>query len=61
MGEEAKIKTVKMERDEPRYPGGPTEADCNVDAVKSWEAKGWRQAKKDGAKGQAKKDGESEE
>lgn len=37
--------TVKMTRDEPAHPGGPTTADVHPDEVESMETAGWRRAK----------------
>ena len=34
--------TVRMVRDEPAHPGGPTAADVHPDEVEGWAAAGWR-------------------
>ena len=35
---------VKMVRDTPQHPDGPTEADVHPDEVANYEAAGWRRA-----------------
>lgn len=36
-----KAATVRMRRDEPAHPGGPTEADVHPDEVAGWADAGW--------------------
>ncbi|WP_430434262.1 hypothetical protein [Methyloversatilis sp.] len=36
------IETIRMVRDEPMHPRGPTDADVHPDEVENWVAAGWR-------------------
>ncbi|EGK71910.1 hypothetical protein METUNv1_01688 [Methyloversatilis universalis FAM5] len=36
------FETVRMAREEPMHPGGPTHADVHPDEVENWSAAGWR-------------------
>lgn len=37
----SKTTTIKMRRDEPAHPGGPTEADVHSDEVQAFSNAGW--------------------
>jgi hypothetical protein len=44
------IQTIKMNRAEPAYFGGPTEADVHPDEIENWKEHGWTVAEDGDAK-----------